>query len=49
MKKEAHERLDDILEAKEMWYYPLVITVIVESPAVRTATKTRRQNDNNTS
>ena len=35
MREEAHEKLDELLDRKETWRYPLVVTVSVESPAVR--------------
>lgn len=35
MRAEAHEKLDEILDAREEWRYPLVATIVVEAPGVR--------------
>lgn len=35
MRREAHEKLDEILDRKERWRYPLVVTVTVEPPVLR--------------
>lgn len=37
MRREAHEKLDEILDNKVQWRYPLVVTITVEGPAVRSA------------
>lgn len=31
---DAHEKLNDILDAKEEWSWPLVATVVVEEPGI---------------
>lgn len=35
MRAEAHEKFDEILDAREKWRYPFVATVVVEAPGVR--------------